>query len=253
MKYGVCLWMLPLSLKEAIPFLHNLGYNCCAIGADALKGEQLDEIKKLLSENQMEVASIGVNELCNVGMSKQKNEKKAIEILQEALDIALYLKSPVLQIPSFADGSIHTQDELEQTAKCLHEICDKARPYDIKIGHESVLTVEQNRYVEEKAGENLFLYYDATNIIDSKTEDPIRLMEQLYHKICQVHVKDGICGNENFVPIGLGDRRVKEICEKLVAFGYDGAILLESNYGLCKDLKADLKNELALLKGYMEI
>lgn len=238
MKYGVCFWMMSGSLEEKMQLTKQVGLEGVSlefkgsINQDPFcKEEYRAMIKELLVKYGLEFPTMGVNGLCDYGMSKPEDEVKVFQMLDEAIEIAKDMGVTYLQLPSLWKSRIEDEVGFVQTAKCLSYACEKAKPLGIYIGHESLLDAQQIARMNQLVRyENYFVFYDGANLVQNKVVDPIDVLEKQYNQIKQVHIKDRLEDAFASLYLGEGESKVKKICKILKENGYDGWIFLESLY-----------------------
>ena len=171
--YGICQWSMP-ALGPAIGArtVRELGLDGIELDSGSWDGSQLTLVNKDLqrqwteacAENALQIPALGVNSLCEEGMSKPEKKEIVRAILANSVEIAVAMQIPALQLPSFFDGAIKTELGLETTAERLQEVCDLAAPFGIVVGTENALSVENCvKLIKLTDHENLKVFYDTQN------------------------------------------------------------------------------------------
>lgn len=260
MKYGVCAWSLPGEFEDKMKLIAEIGFDGVSLGYfgkknnDFLSEKNNREFAKIiLSKYQLEFPTLGLNALGATGMSKGEDEIDVFQIMDEAVEIAVDMHVKFLQLPSFGRGDIQSEDELKQTIKCLRYLCEKTLPFDILVGHESVLNeVDCKRVIEEVGYENIFVYYDGGNAVGIEALDPLKVLEETYENIDQLHIKDRHQDMKQPLYLGEGLGKVCEICEILKKKNYDDWIILESEYLVFDGYKEILKKDYEIIQEMMK-
>lgn len=239
-KIGICEWAMPGGGR----------YGCKIASQVGLEGIELDlgdyERNFPLSHEEMQNAyleasqqwgieypSIAVNALCKYGMINPVRSKKreiAMMAISRAIDTAHALNIPLVQLPSFEDGEIKTEEDFINAAQCLKFACEYAGEKGIKIGTENLLSVEENLKMLETVGcDNLKVYFDTQNYFLFKGYNTVKMFEELVPYICEIHVKDGN-GHMSGSLLGHGNAGFYEIVEAIKKHNYSGWIQLENYY-----------------------
>lgn len=259
MKYGICLWSLPLDVEKAIEKASKLGFEGAVLlfseeeltGGMAKKAEE-DKLKKAAEKYGIEFLSVGVNVLNQYGMSQKKDREKVREILIKAVKFAHEMGVKVLQLPSFVNGKIKTEEDIEEVIENLRFVCDEASNYGILVGHESVLTVTEIKRIQREVNkENLLVFYDGANYANSNNGMEIEVYEELkdqIKKLNQLHIKDRCEDKITPVIIGNGVCNQKEVLKAIKKSGFDGYLILESNYDKFPEYEKWINKDLENLK-----
>lgn len=252
MKYGFCSWSFSPDIEQAIQWSNMVGADCISLEFRSDKNGKFplsnptyqEKIVQLSKQLSVELSCLGVNELCQQGMSRPEKEDVVLDILDQALQAAVAMNIPMLQLPSFVDGKIQTPKDFQQTAKCLQYICQKALNHHIQIGHESCLTADQNLQMQRMVGyDNLFVYFDGANLVRANAENPIQMIQKLHEKIRQVHIKEVYSSTDSPTILGNGNGQVLQTIDALIQHGYTGAWIIEENYLDCpQQAKTDLEH-----------
>ncbi len=237
-KYGICQWCVPGENRaRKIAFSAELGLEGMELelgsyedGFDLASEETMAACLQASADHGISLPSLAANALCRHGMSRPESEPAVQEVLHAAVHCAQKLSIPLIQLPSFINGAIANQYDLTQTAKCLRYACDRASEYGIVIGTENALSGEDNlKLLEIVDRQNLSIYFDTRNPKFFANLDGPSVLRSVLPHVCEVHVKDGIDGNECRF-LGEGNSGFAESMSTLDEGEYGGWIILENDY-----------------------
>lgn len=242
-KFGICSWSLPAkNIVETCKLSHEIGLEGIELdlgkleeGLPLSQPEMQQKLKEEGTRWQIQFSTLGANTLCDHGLSQAEKEPVVRSILETLVQTAADMAIPLVQLPSFVNGFINTEDELIQTSKNLQYVCDLASPCGITVGAENALSVEENLRLYEMVGrDNLAVYFDTSNpfwMSGLTTQD---MIAPLADKICEFHVKDEIMNEETqkceFADLGQGGSSFQESVREILKTSYQGWILLENCY-----------------------
>lgn len=229
MLYGICQWCLPECAKDQEgEYTRNAGFDGIELDLGNWEENTLITDPTCVAhwERQREKTGIrypalAVNALCSYGMSQKKDEAVVKDILLSALEAAERYGIPLLQLPSFAAGSITNESEFEQTASMLHYVCGQSKSMDLVIGTENALSAEENlRLMRTVGSQNLRIFFDTQNPFAFSKLNPESVVKGAARYIVPViHAKDGIGSQLSSRLLGQGDscfeqtiRALKEHC-----------------------------------------
>jgi sugar phosphate isomerase/epimerase len=239
-KIGVCQWAFPLEGP----------YSCIVASQLGLEGVELElgeyehnfplannTIQRIYNEIReewkIEYPSIAVNALLKNSMNNEKTTEKgrrARLAIQKAVETADALGIPIIQLPSFIDGEIKGEEDLERTADCLRYACGLVEGKNITIATENLLSSNDNKMLLDKVDcPQLKIFYDLQNYSLFKGYNTQKMLEDLVPHICEIHAKDGK-GDMSGALLGTGDAGFFESVEILKKIGYIGWIHLENYY-----------------------
>jgi sugar phosphate isomerase/epimerase len=239
-KLGICSWMIPVDEPEAsIRFASEVGLKAVALELGSyehdlplsLKEEQ-GRYDAWRSQWDITYPALAVNTLCDHGMTDPSQRSVVEAIMNRAVEVALALDIPIVQLPSFFKGFITSQDGFLNTAERLKYACACAKGSGVIIASENALTAEEQlTLIEEVGSENFRIYFDTRNPFCMQGYHSAARLEKLFPYICEVHLKDGSGkGLENSQPLGKGDSGFFDSLEVLKRHNYPGWLLFENDY-----------------------
>lgn len=237
-KIGICVWCIPVQgIENRVQWAAQNGLQ----GIELDLGEAKDcyplsrpEIRSQYAElrKRWNIAypSLAVNAICSYGMSDLSDQAKAKQAIEKAVAAAEALNIPLLQLPSFAKGEIHSEEDFKNTVERLLYACHCAEGTDIMVGSENILSVaDQLRLIEQVGHPKLRLYFDTRNPIHMRGFDVAPMLEQVYPHVCEVHVKDGLDSDASTL-LGKGNSGFLRSFDVLIQRGYSGWLVLENDY-----------------------
>jgi sugar phosphate isomerase/epimerase len=237
-KIGICQWSIPkLELKDDIETASLLGLDCVELELGSAKDgfplsqkQNLQKYNELRKSLNIHYSAIAVNSLCSDGMSLASAHPAAKKAIALAIDTAVALKIPLIQLPSFVKGDIVTEDDFQNTVSCLCYACARASHVGILVGTENALSGdEQIRLIKEVDSDNLRVYFDTRNLFAMKNINSEKTLAQVMPWVCEVHVKDGIDNGDSML-LGQGNSGFNECMQILKDNNYTGWLILENNY-----------------------
>ena len=257
-KFGVCAWSIPVEGTDVFEFCAKIGLDGVSLNANCDSEHKLlledkalaDKYLNLAKKYNVEISTLALNVFCHFGMCKKENFEIAKTVFQSVVKVAKYMGIKKIQVPSFVNGYIRTDEELEQTIKCLEFALTLFRGTDIDLGYENALNYEQNMYVYEKfKNERYFVYYDTQNPLRfAGDKNPEILAEKLMPYIKELHVKDSFEDVNIPLQLGEGTTNFNESIQKFIDAKYDGYIIMESEYKKFPDFETVIKKDLENLK-----
>ncbi len=235
-KIGITQWMQPLPLAQLAATITKYGYTGIglqfnqdykenSVFVPSIRAEAL-ELKKIYN---LDYPSMGVNIFCQVSLCAPEQFDLACNILADAVYAAKETGVPLLQVPAFYASRIHTEEELQNTAKVFRTACQAAQNYDVMISSENALTTEQNRTLVKLVNcENFALYFDTDNPFRFAGYNGTEQVAPLLPCITQVHLKDA--DNLGATLLGQGNSGFLDTVAEFKRGGFDGWYLSETNY-----------------------
>ena len=112
----------------------------------------------------IEYPSIAVNALLKNSMNNTEDTEKgqiARLAIRKAVEVAEFLKIPIIQLPSFIDGEIKSNDDFEHTKESIRYACDLVKDKEIIIGTENLLSTDENkRMLNEVNSPHLKVFFE---------------------------------------------------------------------------------------------
>lgn len=240
-KFGICEWSSPIQGPYICKFVKELGLD----GVELAQGDYehsfplsnpyiQDAYLEEAAKYGIEFSAIAVNCLDYYGMTKpegSESKRIALMAIEKAVDTAKRMKLPVVQLPTFLESRIDTENDFEEVSKCLKYACELASSSGIIIATENALSAAENLRLLEKTGcRNLKVYMDTQNPYFNKGYSAPDMIRELGDKICEVHVKDGIEGEISSALLGEGVTDYYASVKALCDIGYEGFVHLENYY-----------------------
>ena len=234
-KVAICQWCIPVGGPAALEMAAKMGYDGVEMDMGFGKPEQ-NLLQPEVLEKFLEVKSccgIQTPSLAFNGLSLKKAEERENreEIMKKAVEIAVRLEAKVLQMPSFFEDGIKTEEDFAETARSLKNVCQLAAKYGITVGTENQLDVKQNlRMIAQVEESNFAVYFDNANPYLFDKRDGMDMLRELYPHICEVHVKDfSLWGRKPCKPLGKGGCHAKDMLEFLKEKNYDRWVVSENS------------------------
>lgn len=231
---GICQWCLPHRGPEALALAKEWGYE--GVELDLGLGRPAYDLRDpVLRRRYGEAArqaglalpSLALN---GIHMNDPSREAEAHGIIDAALEAAQELSIPTLQMPSFFDCGMGSEEEFAATVRALDYACRAAEGTSIVIASENQLDTAGNlRLLDAVARERFSLYFDTANPVWLDGYDSIAMLEALFPFIRESHVKDlRLDGTNTYRPLGQGDCRFQEAAALFLDRGYAGWIVAEN-------------------------
>lgn len=243
-KIAICEWSLPIKGPSMLKVIKELG----------LDGLQLDDwsswehgfpmadpvVQKLYcsaaEQTGLVFPSMGCNGFSRLGgfVNRLGTEegKRSVSALIRTKEICESMGIPLAMFPCCWAGFIRTQEDLENTAEMLRQVCKYYDDSSVNIALESILTPEQYqelfRYVGSKS---LKIYYDTQNTQYFGNAYPAdELMKISVSDLAEVHFKDGLKTTQGCVAYGDGETGFQDTVDVLKRKGYSGWCVIENFY-----------------------
>lgn len=241
-KFGACEWALPGNGVGSIRLAREIGLSGLQLGFVSYeRGLMLsqkwfrDLYREEAGKHGIELPSMAVCEFDLYGLSNPPATEKgriAHEIIELSIEAAADMEMKMVMMPSFVDGFIDTDEDLEHTARALAYACDLASPHGIVIASENLLTIERNELLFRKVGRgNLKGFYDSQNYKSNLGWGQVPMLEKLYDVLYpEIHVKDGTGSKGSSRLLGEGDTDFFGTMGFLRKKGYSGWVHLENFY-----------------------
>ncbi|MCK8824215.1 sugar phosphate isomerase/epimerase family protein [Fuchsiella alkaliacetigena] len=241
-KLGICQWCLPVEGPYGVKLAAELGFDGIQLNIGThqkgfLLSKQVvkEAYLELGAEFGIEFPSIVTTELDNYSMVAAEDSKEyqiAMMSITKAIDAAAAMEIPMVMIPSFARSDIRSEEAFARAVEVLKYSCDYAQERGVKIGTESLLSVERLlKLLAEVDRPNLELYFDTQNhYLREGYSIPQMLRELLPNLYPEIHVKDGKDGDLSGALLGEGDTDFYKSMEVLKENNYSGWLISENYY-----------------------
>ena len=180
--------------------------------------------------------AIAVNALDQSFVMPPENARRAEErrfVLRAAVDTAIALAIPIVQVPNFWDNAIKSDVDMALAAGFFQEACEAAEKHGIIISSENPMSVENNLKLYAMVDRpNFRLYFDTENPVYFSHASTPDMLRAFGDKVCQIHVKDGTDAQMSCKPLGQGHAMFRECAAVIHEIGYSGWIVLENNYDM---------------------
>lgn len=243
-KIAICEWSLPIKGPSMLPVIKQLG----------LDGMQLDDwsswehgfpmsdptVQRLYrtaaEQTGLEFPSMGCNGFSRLGgfVNRMGTEqgKRSVSALLRTKEICQDMGIPLAMFPCCWDGFLRTEEDLENAARMLREVCKYYDDSPVDIAVESVLSPKQYQQLFQYVGsKSLKIYYDTQNTQYFANADPAEELKQLdISDVAEVHFKDGLKTVQGCVTYGTGETGFQSTVEVLKQKGYSGWCVIENFY-----------------------
>ncbi|MGI6007619.1 MAG: sugar phosphate isomerase/epimerase family protein [Ruminococcus sp.] len=261
-KLGICMWGFPQEGPEGLRLAAGLGLQGAEISLGSFEeGYPMTdpflqkEYCKISRDCRIELVSLSVEHLNQYGLSNPSSSRRgriALEGSRRGLEAAARMEIPVVQLPSFNDGAIRTEEDFENTCEKISILCEEAAAYGIIIATENVLSVEDSRRMMKKIGcGNFKLMFDTQNYFLDHGADTAEVLRELYPYVIQIHLKDGYNGKISSALLGRGETHFLQTAGVIKETACTRWLLLENYYDrpplnqMCVDpvelVQADMK------------
>lgn len=183
------------------------------INVSKLTNEQAREIYEKLSENGIEVWSIG-SPLGKIDVEKPFEEH--FDMLKRLMEIADILHTKRIRMFSYFVKREDYDKYREVVIDRLNRMTEYAKGYMLCHENESDIfgaTVENCQYLLEKV-KGLYYVFDSANYV-MWDEDISKAVDALHAKTEYFHIKDNIYKTKQIVPSGYGDGLIDQLVARL--------------------------------------
>ena len=185
----------------------------------------------------IEYPNVGVSDGDNVPFHARVGTKWDEIVNQEgttAIDAAAYMGIKLVFFSNFNASLMNNDEDIENTARRYRYFCDYAGEKGIKIGCENPNSVEVQKKLHQLVDkENFYFFFDSCNhacLTDIDVHDVLNEMYPYY--VDQMHVKDGIKGQNAQYVLGTGTTGYFDTIDFLKKQNYSGWLILENLYEL---------------------
>jgi D-psicose/D-tagatose/L-ribulose 3-epimerase len=244
MKFGVntFVWVSPCTtqaVKDLAPKVKSMGFDILEISVENPDLIDMDAVKEILKENQLESIVCGAfgpdRNICSIDPAIRENARKYILWL---IDAAAQLESETVCGPMYsAVGKDHIEDPVERQKEWqravtgIKEMAEAARKKGIKLALEPLNRFETDminvvsqglKFIEETGMDNVGFHLDTFHM-HLEEKDSADAIRRAGKKIFHFHA----CENDRGVP-GTGQVRWNEIAKALKEANYSGPVVIES-------------------------
>ena len=248
---GITDWNLRLAAKpEAIPLAAQLGFDGIQVSCgrrlvdDKMPLDNPEVIARCLvlsKQHKIPIVGTCADRLHDNGL---KSDPLAVRWVRDSIRLTGGVGTHVLLLPFFGKWALQTRQEMEYTGDALRDLASEAEKADVILGLENTISAEDNvRIMDRARSKNVSVYYDVGNST-SNGFDVLREIRWLgKDRICQIHLKD----NPNY--LGEGTLQFVPIMAAIREIGYSGYAVLETDSKSAATLEADMRKNLAYIRG----
>lgn len=238
---GITQWCLPGGGSYTLQLAKQLGFDAVQLefaGPETgmpLARKRLQELYRSDSRALgIHLLPLTVNALCRYGVVDGLNTpdgRIACDTIKAALETAAAMELEGITLPSFGAGEIKTQANYAHTVEALRFACEHAAPLELTVYTENVLDPRaMEQLFCDCASDRLRLLFDSQNYSVFGHNYARAVLEAHWDRLgSHLHVKDG--GGMGTMLLGSGVSPFEQVMEILRQRGYNGAIVLENNYG----------------------
>lgn len=216
---GIAQWCMNFELEETMLEISRLGCECIHIevgepnSINWLGNSQvMTRLINASDKYQIRFAAIAVNALCEFGMNQTLDSpigKLAWQATHTAIIAASKMNIPVVTLPSFDNGLINTQQDLDNTISFLNKTMMTANNLGVMIASENNLPIQQ-LYTLTQENKDIWILFDTFNPLLFNI-DPLEIWQKFNDRIYpMVHIKDGKDGLMGNVLLGQGITPLKD-------------------------------------------
>lgn len=185
----------------------------------------------------IEYPNVGVSDGDNIPFHARKGTKWDPIVDAEgtnAIDAAAYMGIKLVFFSNFGASLNVTDEDFENTARRYRYFCDYAGDKGITIGCENPNTAEeQKKLLQLVDRDNFRLFFDSCNHACLTDIDIHSVLTEMYpYYVNQMHVKDGIKGENASRILGTGTTGYFDTIDFLKSKNYSGWLILENLYEL---------------------
>ena len=251
LRIGVTDWNLRLGAKpEAVALAKQLGFDGVQVSfgrrftGDKLPvddPELIDRYRSLAKQHGIPIDGTCVDRLHENGL---KSDKLAVRWISDSIRLTNALGTRVLLVPCFGKWAFENKAEMDYAGDVLRDLAPEAEKASVILGLEDTISAEDNvRIMDRSRSKNVLVYYDVGN----STRNGFDVVKEIRwlgkDRICQFHLKD----NPNYM--GDGKIRFDEIAQAIRDIGFSGYANLETDTKQGSTVEADMKRNLAFIRG----
>jgi sugar phosphate isomerase/epimerase len=248
---GITDWNLRLAASpEAIPLAAKLGFDGVQISCgrrlvdDKMPLDNPEAIARCLALSRQHHIPIDGTCADRLHENGLKSDPLAVRWVHDSIRLTRALGTRVLLLPFFGKWALQTREEMEYTGDALRDLAPEAEKADVLLGLENTNSAEDNvRIMDRARSRNVLVYYDVGNSTNNGFDvlQEIRWLGKA--RICQIHLKD----NPNY--LGEGKIQFAPIMAAIREIGFSGYANLETDSKSAATLEADLRKNLAYIRG----
>ena len=249
LRIGVTDWNLKLGASpEAVPLAAKLGFEGVqmSFGRKLVDGklptDNPEVIARYLSLSKQHKIPIDGTCVDMLHVNGLKSDPLGPKWVLDSIRLTKALGTKVILLPFFGRWALQTHDEMDHVGDALRAEATKA---GVILGLEDTISAEDNvRIMERSQSASVLVYYDVGNSAKAGF-DPVKEIRWLGRdRICQFHLKD----NPHY--LGEGNIQFPPIMQAIHEIRFSGFASLETD-SPSKDLEADMRKNLAYIRGVM--
>lgn len=235
MTIGVTSWFLPARGVGALEWASTAGFAAVHIDMTDLATSGSRDLGAASTQTGVSLEGLSVSTLETVG----PHGEDARSAVDEALDAAFALGIGYVYLPSFGAAAISSPRDLQVTALLLRHASYRALETGTVVATENALTAPLlSTLFRLTDRDDVELLFDTQNLAIRRIpgQDVLRAHRARVRRC--VHVKDGVdeLGTSR---LGSGTAEVARSLELLLSSGYDGALMIESDYRACSTAEVE--------------
>lgn len=239
-KLGICMWGMPEKGIPAVKKAAELGFAGISMDVSlfdrpsrAAHAEAIRTYQEAAQAYGIAYPSMSVEILNEIGLTKQTGSaawQTMRDYCLRGIETAAELGVDVLQLPSFNDGAIRSEEAFAQTCETLAMLCREAGKAGVRIASENDLNLELSlRLLEEVAEDQFGILFDTQNYYLNGIENTPEIFRAIAPRVLQVHLKDGVNGTVSNALIGEGESGFYDTAEA-IKDAWEGEWLLVETY-----------------------
>ncbi|WP_059102620.1 sugar phosphate isomerase/epimerase family protein [Shouchella shacheensis] len=223
-------------LKTAIEYIKFSGYQGIELASivgmaehlkDAALESELSEIKNWVEEAELDLYSVEAA----TNILEPENRERTKRVFERAAKLGIPM------VTTGSAGESNDEEKMEQSLRAIEELAIAANDVGIKYalklhyGQSIYNTETALRLMREVKHPALGLNLDATHI-GRVGDDPVKAVEALQEHVIHTHIRDTFIEElkiaaPEYQIAGRGTVPLKEVVQKMVDTGYQGATVLE--------------------------
>ncbi|OKY77858.1 MAG: Sugar phosphate isomerase/epimerase [Candidatus Methanohalarchaeum thermophilum] len=202
--------------------------------------DYIEEIKKIKEELNTQDLNSSVHSPhydLNISTWNSGVRKVVLEEIKKTFKAANLIGSNLVVVhPGYVPSRKFSREKaLQKMIDNLRELVDVAENFDIMIGLENlsrhskalgVLPRELNMVLDEVDSKNLGITFDVAHANTISSMSPVEYIQEIGDRIIHVHLSDNR-GEDEHLPIGVGDIDFRDVLAELKKFDYSGDYIIE--------------------------